>query len=1148
MNGMYKSNLIPLAIRVLLALAICFSLFGFVVPMAHAADVQYYETWFPVSIKYSDGWYGTFTHAPQTGLNILLFDDNNGRCIFTLPAASKPSGEQGGTKLNVITAEQAATILKSYPATASTPYPTEILSVLQFEDRYTGFWMGDKLKQKFLPIPELVTVKEVPVLDESGNVVLDEKDSVVTETKEIPIEITPEQQAVLDALELERLIRPNVDLSLPEYDPPRYAILPAATTSNWSSTGTWSAASGGATGASVPTNADEVYVDAASVAGANAILSVDAAASCLSLSFAGATNTPTLAGSSSITFYGNVTLIVGMNVTFTGNWYPAENSTFISAGKIISTNNLIMQYNKTFQLGDDLSVGRFSMTTGTFTTNNHNLTLTSGDGALNLNYANARTLNLGTSTLNIGDFQYDTGSNVTFAANTAAINIKTTRSLAAGNLDFNGANINLNGTAHTVSGSPTGIDVFTRNGTATKTDTITMTSGTTLTCTTFAMKGNSSTNRLLVQSSTLGTPAIITATNWTGSQNVDIIDITATNAVDLSAITGGSGDCQGNTNITFTTAAAQISNATGNWSTLATWQDGVGTDRVPLPQDDVSCSHTVTVDMPRIGKSITFTGIPTVTLSNTINVFGSLTVASGMTWTHSAKTLNMRGRGNYTLTSNGKDLNGLYIYNPTGTLSLSDGCIQTGREVRLAIGGLDLNDNDLTCGFFVTDYTTTRTLSLGSGTVTLTHNGDIVASKWQLNATNLTFNAETSTIVYTGSNASAQTFAGASQTYNNVTVQGAGAYTLTITGSNTFNVLDIDASVAAKTVKFTDGTTQTVAEITRDTGTNVITLDGTGVAGWNLTKVNPLIPNALTYIDCDYCTATDGAGVWYVGSVAHGSVDGGNNTNVEFTDPPLTCTTLAAIGVTMDKDGVTGGTFPVNISNCDGTPVTDMSVEYGLTIAYGATTAAVTQYTDGTSFINIPINLTPGATYHFRGVLENNNAGSPFNGADDTVVFTMPTVVTNAESDAMSDPYPQCQFNGTISDMGVATDAYVYFQYRKDGHTTDTTNDIILAPGTFDTILSRFNPQVDAYRAVVQIGAVANYGAWEPLSLMPNWYGIYTIAPTVIFILLLFSTGWFGRKAYKEHNTEHLVISISSLIIALIMMSLLTSVASAIFI
>jgi len=115
MNGMYKSNLIPLAIRVLLALAICFSLFGFVVPMAHAADVQYYETWFPVSIKYSDGWYGTFTHAPQTGLNILLFDDNNGRCIFTLPAASKPSGEQGGTKLNVITAEQAATILEIIP-------------------------------------------------------------------------------------------------------------------------------------------------------------------------------------------------------------------------------------------------------------------------------------------------------------------------------------------------------------------------------------------------------------------------------------------------------------------------------------------------------------------------------------------------------------------------------------------------------------------------------------------------------------------------------------------------------------------------------------------------------------------------------------------------------------------------------------------------------------------------------------------------------------------------------------------------------------------------------------------------------------------------------------------------------------------------
>jgi len=99
------------------------------------------------------------------------------------------------------------------------------------------------------------------------------------------------------------------------------------------------------------------------------------------------------------------------------------------------------------------------------------------------------------------------------------------------------------------------------------------------------------------------------------------------------------------------------------------------------------------------------------------------------------------------------------------------------------------------------------------------------------------------------------TFAGANGTYGNLTMEGTGNYPLTITGDNTFDIIHIDASEAAKTIKFTDGSTQSVNGMTRDAGTNIITLTGTGTAGWNIAMLSSGAVS-LDYMDISYSTAT----------------------------------------------------------------------------------------------------------------------------------------------------------------------------------------------------------------------------------------------------------------------------------------------------
>jgi len=264
----------------------------------------------------------------------------------------------------------------------------------------------------------------------------------------------------------------------------RFAEL-AVGNNNWSSVNTWKATTDGATGASVPTSADNVYVNADSVQGAGATLTVDAVASCLDMDWTGATNTPTLAGASGVNIYGSLTFIAGMSVTASGLWdfKSVGAATITTAGQSVPFRYYFTGAGP-FTLQDTLTTtnGDFQLVTGTLDINGQTINIKS----MTLTAAGVRTLTLGAATVNCTAWAY-TGTNLTVTANTATINISGTGALAGGDVDYNGADFNLNGSAHTLSGDFTCINLTLPAAT---TQTITLTAGEVIRCTVATLDGD----------------------------------------------------------------------------------------------------------------------------------------------------------------------------------------------------------------------------------------------------------------------------------------------------------------------------------------------------------------------------------------------------------------------------------------------------------------------------------------------------------------------------------------------------------------------------------------------------------------------------------------------------------------------------------
>lgn len=639
------------------------------------------------------------------------------------------------------------------------------------------------------------------------------------------------------------------------------------------------ATSGGAGGASYPTSSDDMTFDALSNATAYTV-TYSGTNNCLNLTLgAPLVGALTWAGSTAIGVFGNFSVASGTTRTYTGTITFSATST----GKTITMNTVVLAGSVTFNgsgggwtLQDtfDIGTGTLTLTNGTLDTNG--VTVTCGVAASGLggftSAAGTSTLTLGASTFNINNscsfIQVDN-----LNANTSSIvyNTQNNNAFNGGGKTFNNVTINGAATQQNLGGTNTFANL-TLTGSAVKTHQFMMTNNQTVT-TLLTIAGNSVTNRVLVLSGLVGTASTITAANATVS-NADFMDITGAGAFgwNLSGISGNSGDCGGNSGITFTTPADQhfTNTSGGTWSTSGNW-----TSRVPLPQDNVffdltfTTSRTVTADMPRMGANISWASAAwttslTWTSTITMATYGTVALITGLSITGSG-TLDFRGRTAVSLTSFSVSIAWLVrMSGPGGTLSLGDALLTTS-QLRIEYGNFNASNNNVTCTLFNNGSTSqTRTITMGSGTWTITGVGSTVFDGL---TTGLTINGDTALIKITDTTNGVLTFAGGGKTYYNLWfARGASTGSITISGSNIFNQFK-DTGTAAHSILFTAATTQRIADwqvsgagggvrtIINSTTTGIHTLIKTG--GGQV---------SADWLDIQHSVAQPAATTWYAGA------------------------------------------------------------------------------------------------------------------------------------------------------------------------------------------------------------------------------------------------------------------------------------------
>jgi hypothetical protein len=729
-------------------------------------------------------------------------------------------------------------------------------------------------------------------------------------------------------------------------------------TATWDTAATtpWAAASGGAGGASAPTLADDVFFDGNSGTGT---VTTSGNPPCKSITCTGFTGTLNIA--SSITVVGSVLFVAGMTVSGgTGLTFGGTGSyTLTSAGKTIG--QVTVSGGCTLTLADAMLLsGTLTMTQGTFSTGAGNFSVTAAN--FTSSNTNARTLNLGSSSVTITSTTTVTMTNLTINVGTSTWttnNITT----ASGQIVLYDVVMTAGATLGSMSSAGLSCHNLTLQTRAVATDELQIRSGATITCSgTFACAGNSTVNRPLIRSATLGLPATINAAAVSLS-NIGLQDITGAGAAawNLSAIVGGSGDCGGNSGITFTAATTRYAVVAGNASSTATWSvasGGVGGASIPLPQDTVvfdanSGAGTYTLDMPRVGKDITCTGFTrTLNYSSPITSFGSLTLSSGMTFTSNAR-WTLQGRGTHTVTSAGKTFSGVTFSGPGSTYTLSDAITLTNNLVT-AFGTFNTAGFAVACFQFDNSATTTRTVNLSTSTVTLTHN--TTGQSWATTATGLTLSAASSIIVISVASASSRTFAGGGFTYGTLTYTVPGSTGgLIVTGANTFGAINFSDTSNARTLTLPASTVTTVGawNVNGTAGKLMAVVSSTpGTAAQLRPTATATLPFSSDYLSLQDIAAQSntggsGTGLWYAGV---NSTDVSGNSGWTFTNPVYVRTAAAALSITAGSSVAalswsSAGAASVTVAASTTTPTLSWT---------GAGAAAVTVTASGSGVAELP--------------------------------------------------------------------------------------------------------------------------------------------------------------------------------------------------
>jgi fibronectin-binding autotransporter adhesin len=686
-------------------------------------------------------------------------------------------------------------------------------------------------------------------------------------------------------------------------------------TTNWAST------SGGAGGAGAPTASDDVIFDSASNATAYTVTVMENAV-CRDLTVAGpASGNVTLSGNRGIFIYGSVSMAAtGITLSITGSAttrFVAFAAT--STGKTINMNGLSWGTDVYFDgvgggwtfSGAFTCTGIVTLTNGSLSTGGFSFTAQ----AVRSNNSNTRSLNISSSGVTLTAavpgaqpvWDLSTTTGLTFTSTLSNIICSTgssglTHQFNGGGLTYHNVSFTYPTAAYQVlvSGANT-IDKFairapTSFAAGTTNQVIFAANQTIVTLDVLAATYY---QRVMLCSDIVGTPRTLTVTNILSIANADFRDITAAGASSPWSDTS-CGDCGGNTNITFAAPktvycvapAAVTWTGAGTAPWAATSGGAVANANFPLAQD------TAILDNNSLG-AITIPGI-----FNVGTVDGSATTSAAGNFTCSFPAAlylryNYVGDGNrggnirlyftgnapQTLTSGGSSVGDIGIQSAS-TVSFSD-AVTTSGSIFLNQGTLNTNNFNLTLGSngFIVDATNTstgtgflganvnasRTLNLGSSTVTFTGQGQL-----GFGATNTTFNAGTSSISF-------------SSTVNFATV-----------GSNSFPTIP-QLALSFYNVTFANGAT-----INTNTSYNNLTFSSTALGQQTITLAGSVTVSGLLTMS---------------GSSAIARQQIQPQTSVTFTAPySLSVASVSALSdVDFQSVAVTGAAAPLSgtrLGNC----------------------------------------------------------------------------------------------------------------------------------------------------------------------------------------------------------------------------------------
>ncbi len=566
-------------------------------------------------------------------------------------------------------------------------------------------------------------------------------------------------------------------------------------------------------------------------------------------------------------------------------------------------------------------------------------------------------------------------------------------------------------------------------------------------------------HRIRLESTVIGTPRQITLSNNAVVSNTDFRDIAGTPSSKWNLSATNAGDMGGNYGITFAALlnVYWVGNS-GSWSDVNHWaltSGGTGgTGRVPLVGLDVAIfdgnsvtygpgAVTITMNVPDISSIDASTVLYTPIFSGTpVNVYGDLDLGT-VTWSVTNTYFMSAIPSFIRSTSNLQNI--IISTSSMGVCYLGSDITSTG-SITLSSGLFDLNGHNLAASTFDSSTTTySRQILLGEGSFTL--NSTAAVTKWNVASTNLILTKESGTIILTNSGANAQTFAGGGMTYGNVQIQGAGNYSLSITGANTFASLIIYRSEAAKTVKFPTSVTTTVSNLYIPvSGTTVVTLVGTTApptaSVWTISKASGVV--ITDYLSIEDSTAIGGA-VFYGGShstfVSHvtGWLNSDPTTPYVSTD---SATLVASNSATLN--GTLLSIYPVSVGYA--------YFQYGLTTSYGGNTPEIQMLGIG-SFSCSLTGLDYSTTYHYKAAFRYSGATYTY-GAD--VEFTTqaapagyPDINTLEATNVAS---TTATLQGSIVSLGTYSPIYVFFEYGPTSYygteTTEITETVITSFST----------------------------------------------------------------------------------------------------